>query len=52
LWSGVANWNKQHPKGWIMDRQNNILYEAHHYWDSDSSGHYCLSYDGELSQIR
>lgn len=52
LWSGVVKWNKQHPKRWITDRQNNVLYEAHHYWDSDSSGHYCLSYDDELRQIR
>lgn len=51
LWSGVIHWGKQHPKGWIRDRQNNLLYEAHHYWDSDSSGHYCLSYEDELRQI-
>jgi aryl-phospho-beta-D-glucosidase BglC (GH1 family) len=51
LWSGVVNWGGQHPKGWITDRHNNVLYEAHHYWDSDSSGHYCLSYDDELRRI-
>lgn len=50
-WSGVKNWNSQHLRGWITDRQNNFLYEAHHYWDSDSSGHYCLSYDDELRRI-
>ena len=51
LWSGIVNWNKQHPKGWIRDRQNSVMYEAHHYWDGDSSGHYCLSYDDELRKI-
>jgi hypothetical protein len=51
LWSGVLNWGTQHPRGWVKDPQNNVLYEAHHYWDSDSSGHYCLSYDDELRRI-
>lgn len=48
LWSGVINWATQHPRRWINDRENKILYEAHHYWDSDSSGHYCLGYEDEL----
>lgn len=51
LWSGVLNWATQHPRGWVNDPENKILYEAHHYWDSNSSGHYCLSYEEELGRL-
>lgn len=39
-WSGAQRWNTTHPTGWITDPNNNFRYEAHHYWDADSSGNY------------
>lgn len=52
LWSSVRKWGVQHPAGWIRDPKNNFMYEAHHYWDDNYSGHYCRSYDDELALIR
>ena len=49
LWSSIRKWGEQHRQGWIRDPQNNFMYEAHHYWDRDGSGHYCRSYDDELA---
>lgn len=34
-YSKVQGWATQHPQPWISDY--NFLYEAHHYWDSQSS---------------
>lgn len=31
-YSGVTDWAVQHPNKWIDDRDNNHIYEAHHYW--------------------
>lgn len=39
-WSSTARWAQNHPKGWITDPAHNFRYEAHHYWDTDGSGHY------------
>jgi hypothetical protein len=39
-WSGAQRWNTTHPTAWITDSANNFRYEAHHYWDPDSSGNY------------
>ncbi|MCU1545992.1 MAG: endoglucanase [Homoserinimonas sp.] len=49
-WSGVESWLRFHPDGWINDPANNFRYEAHHYWDGDSSGTYEDSYESELAQ--
>lgn len=46
-WSSLARWRDNHPKAWIKDPQNNIRYEAHHYWDTDGSGRYTTSFANE-----
>lgn len=48
-WSSLARWTDNHAKAWITDPQNNIRYEAHHYWDSDGSGKYAQPYSDELA---
>ena len=47
-WSALVKWRKVHPDGWIVDPANNVLYEAHHYWDRDYSGDYARSYEAEV----
>lgn len=47
-WSGAGNWAQKHPKPWIHDPGNNVVYEAHNYWDSDGSGAYKNSYEFEV----
>jgi len=49
-WSGMKNWATLHPAAWIVDpaATDNIMYEAHQYFDSRNSGVY-LSYDEELA---
>jgi hypothetical protein len=49
-WSGAQQWTSQHPKAWITD--TNIRYEAHHYWDRDSSGAYLNSYAAEVADAQ
>jgi hypothetical protein len=39
-WSAVAGWVQTHPEPWIEDPAGNFRYEAHDYWDEDSSGEY------------
>jgi hypothetical protein len=46
-WSGAQRWSSVHPRAWIADA--NIRYEAHHYWDRDSSGTYAHSYADEVA---
>ena len=48
-WSGAASWAQTHASGWISDPSNNYRYEAHHYWDRDSSGVYANSYASEVA---
>jgi hypothetical protein len=48
-WSGAQQWTSQHPRPWITDTAANVRYEAHHYWDRDSSGAYVNSYASEVS---
>jgi len=48
-WSGVAAWPEHHPRPWIPSTLGAVRYEAHHYWDSDRSGRYALSYDEEVA---
>jgi aryl-phospho-beta-D-glucosidase BglC (GH1 family) len=50
-WSAVAGWARTHPHPWINDPANNFRYEAHHYWDEDSSGDYG-SYSDALRAAR
>lgn len=58
-WSSAANWTKVNnvdtatgiSKGpWIDDPADNIVYSAHCYFDSDSSGQYNMTYDEELEK--
>jgi len=48
-WSSAENWRKQHgAKTWIDDPLDNVLYEAHVYFDHDGAGKYGLSFGEEL----
>jgi endoglucanase len=38
------------PKAWINDPADNVLYEAHCYFDADSSGRYNQSYQAEAAK--
>lgn len=49
-WSGAQQWTAQHPRAWIADA--NVRYEAHHYWDRDSSGAYLNSYAAEVADAQ
>jgi hypothetical protein len=51
-WSGAQQWTSQHPKPWITDTAANVRYEAHHYWDRDSSGAYLNSYAAEVANAQ
>ncbi len=44
-WSGAWSWQQANANLWISDPANNVMYEAHQYFDADSSGTYALSYD-------
>ncbi|MEK0312537.1 cellulase family glycosylhydrolase [Cohnella sp. 56] len=48
-WESAGEWTKYNPVPWITDPANNFIYEAHEYFDSDSSGVYAKSYDDELA---
>ena len=49
-WSSAEQWARTHgPSGWIVDPALNFAYEAHQYFDRDSSGTYALTYDQELA---
>jgi hypothetical protein len=49
-WSTVSRFVETHPGGpWVNDPARNVVYEAHHYFNSDSSGEY-RSYDWELAE--
>jgi hypothetical protein len=45
-----AQWGTLHPRAWISDPLNRVIYEAHTYFDKDSSGHYAASYADELQR--
>ena len=49
-WSGAQQWTAQHPRAWVADA--NIRYEAHHYWDRDSSAVYPNSYAAEVADAQ
>lgn len=47
-WSGAHSWrNSSNENLDIKDPANNVVYEAHQYFDNDHSGTYDKSYDGE-----
>lgn len=51
-WSGAQQWTKQHKRPWIKDPAHRFRYEAHHYFDTDNSGNYKLSYDEENAKAQ
>jgi hypothetical protein len=51
-WSGAQQWTSQHARPWITDPSANVRYEAHHYWDRDSSGAYANSYAAEVADAQ
>lgn len=40
LWSGAWRWAEANGAPWITDPADNVLYEAHYYFDDDHSGTY------------
>jgi len=44
-WGGAHSWKKINNDLAVRDPANNLLYEAHQYFDRDSSGTYKQSYD-------
>ena len=46
-WSGAWSWQQANANLWISDPANNVMYEAHQYFDADSSGTYGLGYDAQ-----
>jgi hypothetical protein len=49
-WSAAHGWARRHPVAWITDPAGKTIYEAHQYFDADSSGHYQQSYATEVQQ--
>ena len=45
--SAAHRWSQNHPKPFIADSANNIMYHAHMYIDNDSSGSYQRTFDQE-----
>ncbi|PTQ12339.1 hypothetical protein CLG96_07345 [Sphingomonas oleivorans] len=46
-WSGAHSWQKYNANLRISDPANKIIYQAHQYFDKNSSGTYSGSYDNE-----
>jgi hypothetical protein len=46
-----AQWGRMHPRAWIDDPLNRVVYEAHAYFDADNSGRYDASYTDELRRV-
>ncbi len=46
-WSGAHSWRQNNENLDISDPQNRVVYEAHQYFDRDSSGTYKGSFDEE-----
>lgn len=51
-WAGVTQFPVQHPRAWITDPAANFRYEAHQYFDRDSSGAYLNSYAAEVADAQ
>lgn len=47
-WGNAQGWEQKNGSPWIKDPANNFAYEAHSYWDHNTSGTYQKSYDEEL----
>jgi hypothetical protein len=48
---GPWAWGMMHPHAWVNDPLDRIAYEAHAYFDSDSSGKYYDSYANEVRRV-
>lgn len=48
-WAHASSWATSNPNLSISDSTGKIIYEAHCYFDSDSSGTYAKTYDQELA---
>ena len=44
-WSGAWTWQQNNQGLLLSDPANNLMYEAHQYFDRDGSGTYTQSYD-------
>lgn len=52
-WSGAEWWKQRNGRrAWIDDQADNVLYEAHCYFDGNRGGRYDLSYDEEAAAER
>lgn len=47
--ASARTWSTNHPVKWITDSADNIIYSAHNYMDSDSSGTYVNNFATEIS---
>lgn len=46
-WSSAAGWQQNNANLWVADPGDNVMYEAHTYFDADNSGGYKSSYDAD-----
>ena len=51
-WSGAANWSKNNFNNFIDDPADNFFYEAHLYFDDDSSGVYKKTNEARSDYVR
>jgi len=51
-WSGAQSWPQNHPKPWVDDPADAVVYEAHYYFDRDNSGTYRYSFAEEDAEAR
>lgn len=51
-WASADRWPGLHPKAWIKDPLNNIMYHAHMYMDNDASGTYTISHAQETANSK
>ena len=49
--TGPAQIGQVHPRAWIDDPLHRTVYEAHAYFDDDSSGHYADGYTAALGRL-
>lgn len=47
-----GQWTRFQPRAWIVDPAGQVRYEAHQYFDADSSGRYRESFEAEESEAR
>lgn len=50
--SGAQNWPQNHPKPWVNDPADAVVYEAHYYFDRENSGTYRYSFSDEDADAR